>query len=225
MARFSRMETLASMLEIGLIPLFHHSHPESSKQIVKACVDGGARVIEFTNRGDLSWRVFCDVIEYVDTEGIDVILGAGSVIEAETASIYINCGANFIVGPNLNPEVAKVCNRRKVPYIPGCGTVTEISQAEELGMEIVKIFPGGQVGGPAFIKAVLGPMPWTRFMPTGGVQPTEESIGTWIKAGAACLGMGSKLIKKDLVEKKDWPATTLNVANSIDLVQKARQTS
>jgi len=225
MSRFSRMETLASMLEMGLIPLFHNSHSEISKKIVKSCVEGGSMVIEFTNRGDLSWRVFCDLIEYVDTEGIDVILGAGSVIEAQTAAIYINCGANFIVGPNLNPEVAIVCNRRKVPYIPGCGTVTEISQAEELGVEIVKIFPAGQIGGPAFVKAVLGPMPWTRFMPTGGIEPTEESIGAWVKAGAACLGMGSKLIKKDLVEKKDWPELAMSVAKCIDLVKKARQVS
>lgn len=223
MSRFSRIETLNAMLEIGLIPVFYHPDSETAKNIVNACADGGARVIEFTNRGDLAWRVFCYLIEYVDAKRPDVLLGAGSVIDTPTASLFINSGANFIVGPSLNPEAAKVCNRRKVPYIPGCGTVTEISLAEELGVEIVKVFPGGQVGGPAFVKAVLGPMPWTRIMPTGGVEPTEESVGSWIKAGAACLGMGSKLIKKDLIKNEDWTALAQSTANGVDLVRKARQ--
>jgi len=225
MAKFSRLETLTVMLEIGLIPVFHHSDSETARKIVQACADGGARIIEFTNRGDLAWRVFCDLIEYVDNKRPEVILGAGSVIDAQTASLYINSGANFIVGPSLNPEAARVCNRRKIPYLPGCGTVTEISRAEELGAEIVKIFPGGLLGGPAFVQAVLGPMPWTRIMPTGGVAPTKESIEAWIKAGAACLGMGSNLIRRDWIKRNDWTALTQSVANGVDFVRKARQDS
>lgn len=223
MAKFSRIKTLTTMLEIGLIPVFYDSVLETAKNIVNACADGGVKVIEFTNRGERAWRVFCDLTEYVDENRPELILGAGSVIDAHTASLYINSGSNFIVGPILNPEVAKACNRRKVPYIPGCGTVTEISQAEELGVEIVKIFPGGQIGGPAFVKAVLGPMPWTRIMPTGGVDPTEESIKTWIKAGASCLGIGSNLIKEDLIKKQDWGTLAKSVANAVDIVRKARK--
>ena len=168
MAKHTRMNTLAAVLDVGLVPVFHHPDVETARNIVSACADGGARVIEFTNRGDLAWRVFADLIEYANARYPDLILGTGSVLDASTAGLYINCGANFIVGPCLNPEAARVCNRRKIPYMPGCGSVTEISQAEELGVEIVKIFPGGQVGGPGFVKAVLGPLPWSRLMPTGG---------------------------------------------------------
>ena len=222
MAAFSRLRTLTAMMEIGLVPVFHQADSQTAVDIVNACADGGATVMEFTNRGDRAWRIFCDLLEYADRKRPEVILGAGSVMDAQTASLYINAGANFVVGPGFDPEAARVCNRRKVPYIPGCGTVTEISRAEETGVEIVKIFPGGQFG-PAFIKAVLAPMPWTRIMPTGGVEPTEESIGGWIRAGAACLGMGSTLIKKDLVKNRDWDALTRNAAQGLDLVKKARQ--
>ena len=220
MALFSRVEVINAMLEIGLVPVFYQGDLEKAKHIVDACLAGGARVLEFTNRGDLAYRVFCELLEHASGSG--AILGVGSVIDGPTASLYINSGANFVVGPNLNPEVARLCNRRKVSYSPGCGSVSEISDAEELGVEIVKIFPGGLVGGPAFVQAVKGPMPWTRIMPTGGVSPTAESVSAWIKAGAACLGIGSKLISKDLVDKQDWPGITQNVKNCLKLIDAVR---
>lgn len=222
MARYTRLEVLNTTLEIGLVPVFYNPDIETAKSIVKACLAGGARVLEFVNRGDLAYKVFVELVEFTARETPEVILGAGSIIEAPTASLYINSGANFIVGPNLNPEVARLCNRRKVAYSPGCGSVTEISNAEELGVEIVKVFPGGQVGGPAFVKAAKGPLPWTRIMPTGGVAPTAESVGEWIKAGAAVLGMGSKLVAKDLVAAGDWAGITKNVADCIKLIKEAR---
>jgi 2-dehydro-3-deoxyphosphogluconate aldolase/(4S)-4-hydroxy-2-oxoglutarate aldolase len=222
MALFSRVDVINAMLKIGLVPVFYQGDVEKAKRIVDACLAGGARVLEFTNRGDLAYRVFCDLLEYATASESGAILGVGSVLDAPTASLYINSGANFVVGPNLNPEVARLCNRRKVAYSPGCGSVSEISDAEELGVEIVKIFPGGLVGGPAFVQAVTGPMPWTRLMPTGGVSPTEESVGAWIKAGAACLGIGSKLISKDLVTKEDWPGITQKVKNCLELIEQAR---
>lgn len=222
MARFSRVEVIDAMLETGLVPVFYQGDLNKAKHIVDACLAGGARVLEFTNRGDLAYRVFCDLLEYVSRNKPEAILGVGSVIDGPTASLYINSGANFVVGPNLNPEVARLCNRRKVSYSPGCGSVSEISNAEELGVEIVKIFPGGLVGGPAFVQAVKGPMPWTRIMPTGGVSPTKESVDAWVKAGAACLGMGSKLIIKDLVAKEDWAGITQNVKNCLKLIDEAR---
>jgi len=121
---------------------------------------------------------------------------------------YIASGANFVVGPILNPEVARLCNRRKIAYSPGCGTASEIAQAEELGVEIVKIFPGGLVGGPEFVKSVMAPCPWTRIMPTGGVETTKESVTAWIKAGTAALGIGSNLITKDRVAQGKWDELT-----------------
>jgi len=223
MARYSRVDVIHATLDLGLVPVFYNSDLEKAKNILAACAEAGARVIEFTNRGDLAYRVFCDLIEHTASLDQDVILGVGSVIDAPTAALYINSGANFVVSPCLNPDVAKVCNRRKIAHTPGCATVSEISRAEEWGVEIVKVFPGGQVGGPAFVKAVMGPMPWSRIMPTGGVAPTRDSIGAWIGAGAAALGMGSKLIRKDLVEKGDWQGIKGQVADCLQFIREARQ--
>lgn len=222
MARFSRIEVINAIYDLGLVPVFYNDDLETAKKIVNACADGGARVIEFTNRGDYAYKTFSELLSYFAEERSEVILGVGSVIDAPTAALYINGGANFVVGPVLNPEVAEMCNRRKIAYSPGCATASEISQAEALGVEIVKIFPGGLVGGPAFVKAILGPMPWTRIMPTGGVDPTRESIRNWVQAGAACLGIGSKLVTKDLVAKADWQGLTEKVAECLSLIREAR---
>ncbi|MHC1727125.1 MAG: bifunctional 4-hydroxy-2-oxoglutarate aldolase/2-dehydro-3-deoxy-phosphogluconate aldolase [Syntrophobacteraceae bacterium] len=222
MARYMRMDVLNSMYALGVVPVFYNKDLEAARHIVDACAEGGARVIEFTNRGDFAWQVFCELNKYCERERPGVILGVGSIIDAPTAALYIGCGANFVVGPLLNPEIARLCNRRKIAYSPGCGSVSEISAAEELGVEIVKVFPGKEVGGPAFVKSVLGPMPWTRIMPTGGVEPTEASIKSWIGAGAACLGMGSNLITKAMVERNDWGGLTSQVANCLELVKNVR---
>ena len=223
MARFDRLTVLNTMLEGGLVPVFYNADLSVAKQIVNACAEGGATVVEFTNRGDRAWNVFTELIAFFEQANPSVILGVGSVIDAPTAALYVASGANFIVGPVLNPEVAKLCNRHKVAYSPGCGSVSEISEAEELGVEIVKIFPGGQVGGPAFVRAVRGPMPWTRIMPTGGVETTKESVQGWIQAGAACLGMGSRLVRKDLVAAGDYAAIRENVRRVLAWVKEARE--
>ena len=187
MAESTRLDIYQAILTSGLVPLFYHADPEVAAQVVKACSDGGARVMEFTNRGEKALAVFTSLVEYVGKNKLPITLGVGSVLDAPTAALFVAHGARFIVGPMCNPDVARLCNRRKIAYMPGCGTVTEISNAEELGVEIVKVFPGETLGGPAFIKAVLGPMPWARIMPTGGVDLTPESIGGWIKAGACCV--------------------------------------
>lgn len=223
MARYSRMEVLNTMFAQCVVPVFYNSDFDTARHIVNACADGGARVIEFTNRGDFAWRVFCELNRYCEAERPEVIPGVGSIIDAPTAALYIGCGANFVVAPLLNPEVARLCNRRKIAYSPGCGSVSEISAAEELGVEIVKVFPGKEVGGPAFVKAVLGPMPWTRIMPTGGVEPTETSIRSWLAAGTACLGMGSNLISKDLVSRRDWAGIAERVSSCLRIVGEVRE--
>jgi len=222
MAKFKRLEVLNAMLDVGLIPVFYNPDVELATNIINACVDGGAKVIEFTNRGDQAYLIFAELVRHFAQAKPDVILGAGSVVDPGTAALYISCGANFVVGPVMNPDVAKVCNRRKIAYSPGCGSVSEISAAEELGVEICKIFPGSQVGGPAFVKSVLGPCPWTLIMPTGGVDATKESIEAWFKAGVACVGMGSKLITKELVEKKDFKAITQKTAQVCQWIRETR---
>ena len=222
MARFSRMEVLNEILRVGVIPVFYNPDLETAKKIVYAIAEGGARAIEFTNRGDNAHRVFSDLVLHFSKAAPAIILGVGSVLDPGTGALYISSGANFIVGPVLNAELARVCNRRKIPYCPGCGSASEISQAEELGAEIVKIFPGSSVGGPDFVKAIRGPMPWTSIMPTGGVKATEESIRAWVKAGVACVGMGSELVRKDWMQTGDYQAITRLTAQVIAWIEAAR---
>lgn len=222
MARHTRLEVLQSMKDIGVIPVFYNGDYETAKNVVTACADGGAGCIEFTNRGDRAVNIFTRLAEYRDSEREDIILGVGSVCDAPTAAMYISAGADFVVGPLLDEETAKLCNKRKIPYSPGCGTLSEIHKAHELGVEICKIFPGRQVGGPGFVKAVKGPCPWVDIMPTGGVAPTKESLTEWFEAGICCAGMGSKLVTKDLVAAKDWRGITKKVKETIEIIKQVR---
>ncbi|MEE3234393.1 MAG: bifunctional 4-hydroxy-2-oxoglutarate aldolase/2-dehydro-3-deoxy-phosphogluconate aldolase [Candidatus Latescibacterota bacterium] len=223
MAQYDRMAVLNAIFSTGIVPVFYHKDPETTIRIIECCAKGGARCVEFTNRGDMAYRVFTEATSHVINENIDVIMGVGSICDAPTAALYIANGANFVVGPLLNTEVAHLCNRRKIAYSPGCGSVSEIGQAEELGVEIVKVFPGTEVGGPAFVKSVLGPCPWTRIMPTGGVDATRESLASWIQSGVAAVGAGSKLITKELVDAKDWGGLTQKISQSVKWVQEIRE--
>lgn len=222
MARFSRLEVLNEIIRIGLVPLFYHADLKVAKKIVAACRAGGARVVEYTNRGDNAYRVFSDLVSHFAEADPSIILGIGSVVDPATAALYIASGANFVVGSVLNPEVARLCNRRKVPYVPGCASPSEISQAEELGVEIVKTFPGCAVGGPEFVRAILGPTPWTRMMPTSGVDATEERIREWFEAGVAAVGIGSRLVRKEWVEAGDYDAITDKTAQVIAWIRQVR---
>jgi len=223
MARFTRIEVALAMKETGMVPVFYHKDLALCKQIVKACYDGGAKVFEFTNRGDNAHEVFNELNKWAATETPEMILGIGSVIDAGTTSIYIQNGANFIVSPILNAEMAKVCNRRKIAWSPGCGSLTEISYAEELGAEVVKIFPGSQVGGPSFVKAIKGPFPWSSIMPTGGVEPTKDNLKGWFDAGVHCVGMGSKLFVKNADGSFDYTGLTAKVKATLELIQELRK--
>ncbi len=222
MSGFTRIQVVLAMEETGLVPLFYHHDGGICKEVISACHAGGARVFEFTNRGDFAHEVFAEVKKWAAGNCPGMMIGAGSVPDAPTAAIYMQMGADFIVSPVLNPEVARICNRRKVLWIPGCGTLTEISQAEELGAEIVKIFPGNAVGGPSFVKAVKGPCPWTSIMPTGGVDPSEENLEKWLTAGVTCVGMGSALITDKIVKAGDWKSLTTTVRNTLTTINKIR---
>ncbi len=218
-----RMAVLAAMIDQGVIPVFYHPDVETCVNVIQACADGGARCIEFTNRGEFAAHTFLDVTRHFAKADPSVIMGVGSIVDAPTAGLYIANGAKFVVGPILNAEVARVCNRRMVPYSPGCGSATEISYAQELGSEIVKVFPGESVGGPTFVKNVLGPMPWTKIMPTGGVDPDEASLREWFGAGIVAAGMGSKLITNDLLKAGDWAGIQARVRKTVDLIAKIRR--
>ena len=217
-----RLAVLAAMIEQGVIPVFYHPDVEVCKNVIQACADGGAKCIEFTNRGDFAWHVFMQVTQHFQKADPSVIMGVGSVVDAPTAALYMANGANFVVGPILNAEVARACNRHCIPYSPGCGSASEISEAQELGCEIVKVFPGSSVGGPEFVSNIRGPMPWTKLMPTGGVDPTEESLTKWFKAGIVAAGIGSKMITKELLAAKDYKGIEKKVAETVALIKKIR---
>jgi len=206
-----------------MVPVFYHKDAEICKQVAKACYAGGIRVFEFTNRGDYAHEVFTELNKYAARELPEMIMGVGSVMDVGTTSLYIQLGANFIVSPLINADMAKVCNRRKISWSPGCGSVTEIGYAEELGAEIVKIFPGSQVGGPKFVEAVKGPLPWSSIMPTGGVDISEENLSAWFKAGVTCVGMGSQLLTKDIIGNGKWDELTQNCIKALEIIRQYKK--
>ena len=208
MARFSRLEVLNRIVEVGLMPVFYHDDPEVASPVAAACAAGGVTVFEFTNRGDHAIEVFRDLDRRVGRQEPGLVLGAGSIVDEATAALYVAHGANFIVGPSFNERVARFCNRRKIAYLPGCATATEIATAEEAGVEIVKLFPCDLLGGPEFVKALLGPCPWTRIMPTGIREVTKAGITAWFRAGIVAAGIGRQLLKKEWVEQRDYAAIT-----------------
>ena len=221
MAQYSRIEVANVMKSTGMVPLFFNSDIELSKQVLKACYDGGARLMEFTARGDFAHEVFGELTKYAIKELPGMIMGVGSVTDAAAASLYMQLGANFIVTPVFREDIAIVCNRRKVLWSPGCGTLTEITRAEELGCEIVKLFPG-DIYGPAFVKGIKGPQPWTSIMPTGGVSPNKENLKSWFDAGVTCVGMGSQLISSDIIKNKDFAKLTEMVKSALEIIKEVR---
>lgn len=221
MAVFSRIEVINVMNETGLVPLFFSLDLELSKYIIKACYDGGARLLEFTARGDFAHEIFGELNKYAISELPGMVMGVGSVTDAAAASLYMALGANFIVTPVFRKDIAIVCNRRKVLWSPGCGSLTEITQAEEMGCEIVKLFPGDSFGAK-FIKNIKGPQPWSNIMPTGGVSPNKENLKEWFDAGATCVGMGSQLITKDIVDQQDFKKLEEQVRWTIETIKFLR---
>ena len=223
MARFNSIKTYAAMESTGMVPVFYHKDVQTAKNIVKACYEGGVRVFEFTNRGDFAHEVFGELVKWVEKECPEMVLGVGSVVEAPTASIYMQLGANFVVGPLLYPDIARVCNRRSVPYIPGCATPTEIGMAQESGSLVVKVFPAAEVGGPAFVKGVKAPMSWSNIMVTGGVEPTKENLSAWFAAGVTCVGMGSNLFPRQAVADGKWEEISALCRSALAIIAECRK--
>jgi 2-dehydro-3-deoxyphosphogluconate aldolase/(4S)-4-hydroxy-2-oxoglutarate aldolase len=218
-AKFNKIKVISTMAITKMVPVFYDEHTETACKVVKACYEGGVRVFEFTNRGDFAQDVFAGLIRYAANECPELILGIGSIIDPATAALYMQLGANFVVGPYFNPEIAKICNRRLIPYIPGCGSVTEIGNAQEAGCDVCKIFPAGNVGGPSFVSNVKAPMPWSQLMVTGAVEPTEENLTAWMKAGVTCVGMGSKLFPKDVIKAGKWDEITNLCRYALSIIQ------
>jgi len=220
--RHDRLSVLTALERQGVVPVFYHADPKVCLEVIRACARGGAPVVEFTNRGDFACDLFGEISRELTRTDPEVVLGIGSVVDAGTASLYINRAARFVVSPCLVPEVARVCNRRMVAYFPGCGSVSEILKAHELGCEIVKLFPGASVGGADFVKAVMGPMPWTKIMPTGGVDPDAASIAKWFGSGIVAAGMGSKLVTDAAVKAGDWAGIEASVRQTVEAIRTFR---
>ncbi|MDT7830346.1 bifunctional 4-hydroxy-2-oxoglutarate aldolase/2-dehydro-3-deoxy-phosphogluconate aldolase [Pricia sp. S334] len=221
MAQYSRIEVIKVMEETGMVPLFYHPDVELGKKVLKACYDGGSRLLEFTARGDFAFEVFHELNKYAVKELAGMVMGVGSITDAAAASMFMQMGANFIVTPTFREDIAIVCNRRKVLWSPGCGTLTEINRAEELGCEIVKLFPGATYG-PGFVKAIKGPQPWTSIMPTGGVSTDEDNLKGWFDAGVTCVGMGSQMISKDILADKDFAGLEKRIKDTLVLIKRLR---
>ncbi|THV58172.1 bifunctional 4-hydroxy-2-oxoglutarate aldolase/2-dehydro-3-deoxy-phosphogluconate aldolase [Flagellimonas alvinocaridis] len=221
MARYSRLEVAQVMQETGMVPLFYHPDVELGKKVLKACYDGGARLLEFTARGDFAYEVFSELNKYALAKLPGMIMGVGSITDAAAASLFIQMGANFIVTPSLREDIAVTCNRRKIMYSPGCGSLTEINRAEELGVEIIKLFPGSTYG-PDFVKAIKGPQPWTSIMPTGGVSTETDNLKAWFASGVTCVGMGSQLISKKVLADQDYAGLEALVRDTLKTIQEIR---
>ena len=209
------------MKETGIVPVFYNADVEVSKNVLKACYEGGIRAFEFTNRGDFAQDVFAELVKFANKELPGMIMGVGSIVDPGTAALYIQLGANFVVGPVFNPAVAPVCNRRLIPYCPGCGSVTEVSTAQEAGCDVCKVFPD-DVLGPAFVKDLRGPMPWSQIMVTGGVKPEKSNLEGWFKAGVTCVGMGSNLFPKDVIAAGEWSKIAELCRGALEIVKEVR---
>lgn len=220
--RFDKIQVIAAMKTSGVVPVFFHKEAETAKNVLKACYEGGIRVFEFTNRGDFAHEVFGELVKYAEKECPEMIIGVGSIVDASTAALYLQLGANFVVGPLFNPEVAKVCNRRCVPYTPGCGSISEIGFAQESGCDVCKVFPG-DVLGAAFVKGLKAPMPWSMLMVTGGVKPEEDNLKKWFDAGVTCVGMGSNLFPSEVIKANDWKEISQKCKETLDIIQKVRK--
>lgn len=222
MAKFDNIQVLNKMAETGMVPVFYHKDVETACQVVKACYDGGVRAFEFTNRGDFAHEVFGEVVKYASRECPEMAIGVGSIVDAPTAALYLQLGACFVVGPLFNPDVARVCNRRSVPYTPGCGSISEVGFAQEAGCTLCKVFPG-DVLSPKFVKGLLAPMPWSKLMVTGGVEPTAENLSGWFKAGVFCVGMGSKLFPAQAIKDGNWEQITRLCADCLTIIKYIRK--
>lgn len=221
MAKFDKLVVLQKINSTGMVPVFYHKNLEVCKNVVKACYEGGVRAFEFTNRGDFAHEIFGELVKWADKECPELALGVGSIVDAPTASLYLQLGTNFVVGPLLNEAIALVCNRRSVPYCPGCGTVTEIGTAQELGCDLTKLFPG-DVYGVNMVKGLKAPMPWSKIMVTGGVSPEKENLENWFKAGVYCVGMGSKLFPKEVIATENWKSISDKCAACLEIIKNVK---
>ncbi|PSL50250.1 2-dehydro-3-deoxyphosphogluconate aldolase/(4S)-4-hydroxy-2-oxoglutarate aldolase [Chitinophaga niastensis] len=194
---------IAAFEQSGIIPVFYHDDSDVCCHVLQACYDGGLRIFEFTSRGENARKNFAIMRDKKIATMPDLYLGIGTIKNAADAAVYTGMGADFIVSPVTDPETGAYCKSENILWIPGCMTPTEIFVAEKSGAKLVKLFPGN-VLGPSFVRAIKPLFPQMKFMPTGGVEPTQISMDSWFDEGVICVGMGSNLLSKSLIESNDW---------------------
>jgi 2-dehydro-3-deoxyphosphogluconate aldolase/(4S)-4-hydroxy-2-oxoglutarate aldolase len=218
--KFSKQQITAEMKRLGMVPLFTCEDKSIAADVIEAAYRGGVRVFEFTNRRANSFEIFSAMLKHFEKYN-DLMLGIGTILDGATAEKFIDAGAHFIISPILKLEMAEVCKRNNVSWLPGCQTLTEIVTAKENGAEVIKVFPGS-VLGPQFISSIMPVVPDLQLMITGGVEPKQENLSAWFKAGAMCVGMGSQLFTKEIIETKNWKLLESRVKDSLEMIKQIR---
>jgi 2-keto-3-deoxy-6-phosphogluconate aldolase len=221
MAKFTKPQVQDTMKSTGMIPVFYHPDVDVAKGVIDAAYKGGVRIFEFTNRGGNAYDVFVQLLKHIEQYN-DLILGIGTIMDSATAQKFIEAGAHFIVSPILNTEMAETCRKADVMWVPGCATLTEIVTGKNHGAEVIKVFPGS-VLGPGFVSAVMPVVPGLQLMPTGGVEPTEQNLGAWFNAGVICVGMGSQLFTKEMINGKQWKELEEKVRSAMKIIESLKK--
>ena len=214
----TNQQALSAVDYAKFIPLFYHADISVCQSLIQACYDGGVRAIEYTNRGEKALSNFTALKQHFSSRHPDLALGIGSVINAEQAQSFFLAGADFIVAPIADKETGKFCRSKNIAWMPGCFTLSEIMRSVKMGAELVKIFPAN-VLGPEFVRGILGPVPALKIMPTGGVDTSKENLQSWFGAGVYCVGMGSNLISKKIIESGDYAALAAQVSEVIAVIK------
>lgn len=217
-----KTEILQLTLQQGVLPLYFNKDEEVSINVLKALYEAGIRTVEYTNRGEAALQNFKALRKVCDIELKGMYLGIGTIKNGEQAKSFVDAGADYLISPGVVEDAAKVADQNKLVYVPGCMTPTEIIKAEQLGSTLVKIFPGNIVG-PGFVSAIKELFSGVKFIITGGVEPEESNLRGWFSAGAAAVGMGSKLITKQILETKDYAKITQLTKESLKLIELVRK--
>lgn len=217
-----KKETLLKLIpEQGILPLFYYKDAEVSVGLLRALYAAGIRAIEYTNRGEQALKNFSVLRKACDEEMKDMYLGIGTIKNGEMAKAFIDAGTDFIVCPGLVKKVAEVADKHDMLWAPGCMTPTEIIKAEQLGAQLIKLFPGNLLG-PSFVSTIKELFPGLLFMPTGGVEVNRENLSAWFKSGVCAVGMGSKLVTKPIMENKQYDELTKLAKEALELVKTCK---
>jgi 2-dehydro-3-deoxyphosphogluconate aldolase / (4S)-4-hydroxy-2-oxoglutarate aldolase len=205
----------------GVLPLYFHEDADVSIEVLKALYAAGIRVFEYTNRGETALANFKKMKDVCATNYKDMLLGVGTIKSANAANAFIKAGADFLISPAWVDEVFTLCSEQNYLWIPGCMTSTEIAKAEARGITMIKLFPGSLLG-PSYVNAIKEVFPEMMFMPTGGVSLDKKNLEEWFRSGVVAVGMGSKLIGKEILSSKNYTLITALAKQAIDTIQEIR---